>query len=258
MNPLVSIVLPVYNGEKHLSGAITSALIQTYRNWELIIIDNGSTDQTADIIQQMSEFLGPRMRVIPLAENVGIRSARALGILQSHGELIAFIDHDDLWRSDKLEKQVKCFRSGTVLVYSNQESINADGDVISEGAPFSGRNRGGIFEEHLFHPVIPFSSVIVRKDAAVRAMYAYGDYKRVPDYAFLLEILERGAADFVDEPLISYRVYPESTSNLKKRETVSETVRCCLGHIWLHPVVLLRHPKDAMMFLLREGYLLLK
>lgn len=102
--PFVSIITPVYNSEKYIADAINSVLSQTYGNWEMIIADDCSTDNTANIIKQ---FADPRLRYICLKENSGAAIARNIALENANGRFIAFLDSDDTWKPEKLEKQLK-------------------------------------------------------------------------------------------------------------------------------------------------------
>lgn len=103
LQPLVSIILPVYNGQKYLSESIESVLNQTYKNFELIIIDDGSTDRSAEIIKS---YESNKIHYI-FSVNGGTASARNLGIRSANGSMLAFLDQDDLWIYSKLQKQVQ-------------------------------------------------------------------------------------------------------------------------------------------------------
>jgi len=103
--PLVSVVIPTYNRSLYLKQAIESVQGQTYDNWELVIIDDGSTDDTFDIVKKYSER-DKRIKYFR-QENAGVAAARNAGISQSHGVWIAFLDDDDCWFSHKLDMQMK-------------------------------------------------------------------------------------------------------------------------------------------------------
>src|SRR5512143_4014499 len=104
--PLVSVVMPVYNGARYLRQALESALNQTYRPLEIIVVDDGSTDETSAIL---AEF-GSRIRAIR-QKNPGSAAARNAALQAAHGEIIAFLDADDLWLPQKLEVQVAYLRA---------------------------------------------------------------------------------------------------------------------------------------------------
>ena len=99
----VSIIIPAYNAAEYISATIGSIKEQTYDNWELIIVENGSTDSTRDVLRQIDD---KRIIVSLNDENLGAARSRNIGIDMASGRFIAFIDADDIWKSDKLEKQV--------------------------------------------------------------------------------------------------------------------------------------------------------
>ena len=122
--PKVSVIIPAYNSSGFIEDALESVFKQTYRNYEVIVVDDGSTDKSAEIIGSFSD-----KRIIYIyQENHGVSVARNKGILESKGEYIAFLDSDDLWLPEKLEKQVAILNNNknTGLVYT-------DFDVIHEG-----------------------------------------------------------------------------------------------------------------------------
>jgi len=104
--PLISCVVPVFNGERYLSETLDSILAQTYRPLEIVVVDDGSTDQTADVIASYSD----KVHYFKQA-NAGVPAARNLGISAAAGAFIAFLDADDLWHPEKLERQMACFKA---------------------------------------------------------------------------------------------------------------------------------------------------
>ncbi|MBO6241595.1 MAG: glycosyltransferase family 2 protein [Butyrivibrio sp.] len=103
---MVSIVVPVYNAKKYIKDAIDMVCAQTYKDWELILVDDASKDGSADYIDELIASQGKRIRLIRKEENEGAAAARNTGIDASLGRYIAFLDADDVWKSEKLEKQV--------------------------------------------------------------------------------------------------------------------------------------------------------
>jgi len=128
----VSIITPAYNSEKTIGEAIQSVLNQTYQNWEMIIINDCSRDQTLQIVITYS-LKDNRITVIDLERNNGVANARNIGIKKAKGRYIAFLDSDDLWSPQKLSKQVdfmkekKCYFS-----YTAYEIISADGSKLDK------------------------------------------------------------------------------------------------------------------------------
>src|SRR5687767_15367714 len=118
VQPLVSVIMPAYNTEKFIGESIQSVVDQTYANWELLIVDDGSTDKTADIIRQHAA-LDSRVKYL-FQQNGRQAKARNLSIEHSQGTLIAFLDADDLWLPEKLERQLQALVATTAdVVYSN-------------------------------------------------------------------------------------------------------------------------------------------
>src|SRR5690625_4737905 len=105
-NPIVSIITPAYNAERFIGETIESVLEQTYTNWEMIIVDDASTDQTAKIVQDYMKK-DARIRFIQLNKNEGSAVARNTAMREAKGQYLAFLDSDDLWFEHKLEKQLR-------------------------------------------------------------------------------------------------------------------------------------------------------
>ena len=121
--PLISVVIPAYNAEQFLDETLESVLSQTYENWECIIVNDGSTDNTESIAQKWCEK-DSRFR-LTIKENGGLSSARNWGIKESKAEYIAFLDHDDVLTPDSLEVRINTLLKENVdLVYSNAYRIN--------------------------------------------------------------------------------------------------------------------------------------
>ena len=116
-NPLVSIIMNCFNGETYLNESIKSVLSQTYENWELIFWDNQSIDSSAKIFKSYKD---KRFEYFYAGEHTSLYKARNLAIKKTNGELLAFIDTDDIWEKNKLELQVPLFKDSKIsLVYSN-------------------------------------------------------------------------------------------------------------------------------------------
>lgn len=103
--PLVSVIMPAYNAEKYIEEAVSSVLSQTYKNWELLILDDCSSDCTAEIAEYFAS-LDTRIRLLRNPQNMGVAKTRNRGFDIAKGEWIALLDSDDVWHSDKLEKQL--------------------------------------------------------------------------------------------------------------------------------------------------------
>lgn len=130
--PLVSVIMPAYNAEKYIGEAIASVCAQTYENWELLILDDGSGDRTAEIAQAYAQ-LDARIRVLRNPQNMGAAKTRNRGFDIAKGEWIALLDSDDVWHSDKLEKQLAVAgRAGVDIIYCSYALVNESGAHLSD------------------------------------------------------------------------------------------------------------------------------
>jgi len=127
-NPLVSIIIPVYNGSNYVKEAIDSALAQTYKNIEVIVVNDGSTDNTEKIVKSY----GDKIRYF-YKENGGVASALNLAIENSKGEYISWLSHDDVYYPNKIQKQIETLsklEDKNTFIYSNSEYINEKGRLL--------------------------------------------------------------------------------------------------------------------------------
>lgn len=123
---LVSIIMPAYNAEKYISESIESVLAQTYKNWELIIVDDCSQDETINIIQRYIN-IDERIKCICLKVNQGVADARNIAIKNANGRYLAFLDSDDLWMKEKLSKQIDFMKNnGYAFTYHSYGTFYAD------------------------------------------------------------------------------------------------------------------------------------
>ena len=216
---LISVVLPAFNCEKTVESAVMSVIAQTYENLELIIVDDHSEDSTPEICRLLGE-LDKRIRIITNETNCGTLVSRAKAVNLSRGEWIGFIDADDLWHPEKLEKQLSLRNSTDCdLIYTASSFIDENGkmyDWVMHVPEEVGYRR------LLKQNIISNSSVLVRKTAYIR--YAPADEKdndMHEDFACWLCMLRAGLiARGIDEPLITYRVSKKSTSGNKKKAAV--------------------------------------
>lgn len=137
---LISIVMPAYNAERTIKEAMQSVLLQTYKKWELIIIDDASADSTWEIIEEMAKA-DSRIYGIHNSKNVGVSESRNIGIREAHGEWVAFLDSDDIWKLEKLEKQVEVLKR------------KPDADIVFTGSSFIDSNG----KKSLYHLKVPMN-----------------------------------------------------------------------------------------------------
>ncbi len=156
---LVSVIIPTFNGARFLAQTIESALAQTYPNLEVLVVDDGSTDETPAV----AASYGPRVRYVHQA-NAGTAAARNRGILEARGEFIALLDHDDLWEPRKLERQLPVFATDPLIgvVFARIEFFRTEtGEVTAQYFP--GPELGP--HDLLAHRVLPIQTVVFRRSA---------------------------------------------------------------------------------------------
>jgi glycosyltransferase involved in cell wall biosynthesis len=209
MTPAVSVIIPTYNYARFLPQALGSALRQTFRDFEILVIDDGSTDNTADVVRPY--LADPRVSYHRVA-NGGPSRARNLGIGRARAGLLAFLDADDVWLPAKLEKQLAVLRRdlGLGLVYSRRHFIDEEGYELD--CPEPAPHRGNVLEPLLAGNFICLTSCLIPR----RVFEAVGAFDETlgqsEDYDLWLRIAERCRFAYVDEPLVGYRVGHASIS----------------------------------------------
>lgn len=211
-NNLVSVVMPAYNAAGTIDSAIASVLRQSWRELELLVVDDASSDATGEIVRGWAAR-DPRVRFLPQSRNGGVSRSRNIGVEAARGEWIAFLDSDDLWRSDKLEKQLALTERHPEagLFFTGSGFITQDGMRCGHvlRVPESVDYRALLRQN-----VISCSSVLVRRELMKR--HPMENDAIHEDYAVWLRILrEEPLAWAVDEPLLIYRVSASSKSGNK-------------------------------------------
>ena len=162
--PLVSVIIPAYNAERYIDKTLDSVLHQTYRNIEVLVVDDGSQDKTAEIIESISHH---DHRVYPLYQTqLGVAAARNAAIRQSKGQLIAPIDADDIWYPQNLEKQVHCMlKAGPTVGLVYAWSVVIDEHGLLTGDFRASPIEGEVFETLLSHNFLGNASVcLIRRN----------------------------------------------------------------------------------------------
>lgn len=207
---LVSIIMPMYNAGKFLSKSIESVLEQTYQNWELLLIDDGSNDDSIDIALAFMEK-DSRIFLLKNEQNMGIAKTRNKGIEASKGQYIAFLDSDDLWLPNKLEVQIKWMEEKKLLFTCSSYFVcNENGNITHERNFSEGPQT---YQDLLKTNTIGCLTVVVESNLLKRHLMP--DLKH-EDYATWLNILkEINTVYFINEKLAIYRKLTTSTSSNK-------------------------------------------
>lgn len=210
MNDRVSVIMPAFACEAYIGQAIRSVQAQTYEHWRLIVVDDASPDRTAQIVADMAREDG-RIRLIQNERNQGAALCRNRAIEEADGRYLAFLDGDDLWKPDKLTRQLAWMRE-----HGFAFSCTAYDKIDETGAPLRRmvhtprvRDYRGVLKS------CPGNSTVVY-DTSVVPKQTIPDIRKRNDYAMWLKVVKRaGTLGGLDEPLSSHRVRPSSLSSNK-------------------------------------------
>ena len=215
MKPLISVIIPTFNREKHIKGAIESVLVQTYANLEVIVVDDGSTDSTAGIIRQIVD---PRLHYIH-TKNRGNYFARNVGLVQAKGEFIAFLDSDDRFTPNKLEVQFQQFEElpSLGLCCSNVCVRHQDipGRIFEDAAhcfDYDIDNKNGFIERAVENNFIVTSSVLIRKECVDQLGSFNTQYQNAMDYEFFLRIIFNYPSVYLKDKLVERLIHSSAVS----------------------------------------------
>lgn len=211
MKGLVSVIVPVYNRESLVSETIDSILSQTYKNFEVILINDGSSDDSLSVLVAYERRFPEKIRVIDQS-NQGQIIARNNGIKVAQGDYIAFLDSDDLWKKDKLERQIPLFNKGVGLVYAGTEIINEKGETI-RAEPADETLSGNIYPQLLVKNRMTGGTVVVTSESLRRVGVFSTDFKAAENWDLWLRICKEYLAEVVAEPLIEYRIHSNNMSS---------------------------------------------
>jgi glycosyltransferase involved in cell wall biosynthesis len=217
--PLVSVIMNCFNGERYLREAIDSVYSQTYPNWEIIFWDNASTDSSGEIANSYDN----RMRYFRGEETTSLGEARNKAMEQARGEFIAFLDCDDLWFPEKLEKQVPLFHDPKVgIVFCDTIYFNDNG----EGERLYSRRKyctGSCFAKLLIDNFISIPSVVIRRDALIEQKEWFDlRFSMNEECDLFIRISFNWHLDMVAEPLAKWRLHPASLTSRQKAGFAAE------------------------------------
>lgn len=208
--PLITVVMPNYNGHRFVEQAIDSVLSQTYQDFELLVVDDCSKDDSLQLIKQKAQS-DSRIRVIALEKNAGVANARNVGIREAKGKYIALLDNDDLWTADKLERQLTIAEKGADIVYCSYDFIDEQNNEIKK--PFIVPKQTN-FNKMLASSVISCSTSFIKTELMQAHPFNPEFYHE--DYVLWMELLRVCPTAYGDEKvLMHYRQVTGSRSNKK-------------------------------------------
>lgn len=208
--PEISIIMPAYNAEEYIAKSIASVCEQTYHNWELLITDDGSTDGTTSIIRHY-QAIDDRIKLYVNAAGKGPASARNNSMSHASGQFIAFLDADDIWRSDKLAKQIAFMKAEKAdFSFTAYNHINAEGVFQKKIEVPESVNYAAL----LLANVIATATVMIRRESFDDL--SMPDFPRAQDYALWLKLLHQVEHAYgLNDSCTDYRVTP-NTGNRRK------------------------------------------
>lgn len=249
--PIVSVIIPCYNGEKFIGNAIKSVLNQTYENWQLIIVDDGSSDSSCEIVEHY--LINSKIGVVKNSHNLGIARTLNRGIEASRGEFVAFLDQDDIWRPEKLQLQLQKF-------------VNAESDLglVGCGMVFVENNRcRGIFkinDEKLDQTSLltrifltngnSSSIMVVRKDCLEKVGLFDENLVVWCDFEMVFRIAKFYEVGHVNSLLVKKRLHSESANVKLRKEIRNEAIR-------VFSVICDYHPFLGSYLSLKQGRMIL-
>ena len=230
--PLVSVIMNCFNGEVYLREAIDSVYAQTYANWEIIFWDNASTDGSSEIAKSYDE----RVRYFRGSENIPLGAARNKAMQQVRGDFIGFLDCDDIWLPDKIERQVKAMSDGvSALCYGGIIKINSNGAEIGKSIPK--KKSGHIFGPLLMQFDIELPTAFIRTTALNDSGLEFDcNVTASEEYCLFMELAVNRQFHVIPDVLAKYRIHDGSLTNksiskwaIEREYTLNKIKRNFLG-----------------------------
>lgn len=250
--PTVSVIIPTYNRANLLKRAIESVISQRFEDFELIVVDDASPDNTPEIVESINDT---RIRYIRLKKNSGGPVARNTGIKKARGKFIALLDDDDEWLPNRLEVQVRKFENldrEFGVVYGGFYYVSQrDGKILGKRLP---RHRGDVYEHFLRENFIGSPTLLIRRECFKRAGLFDPNLSSSQDWDMWLRIARHYRFDYVDEIVAKYYVHGRQISfNMKKYIPGRERFIRKHLDIWKNPRVLSVHLSQMGLLLLLSG-----
>jgi glycosyltransferase involved in cell wall biosynthesis len=230
--PAISVVIPVYNGSNYLGEAIESVLAQSYCDLEIIVVDDGSTDNTWLVIERYMAAYPDTVRGIRKA-NGGVATALNAGICAAKGKYFAWLSHDDRFVPNKLQQQMDLLKSNpdVVGVYADYSYIDADGRIV--GRVFAPWYPQGEMHRHLLQSVfINGSTLLIERRCLLEVGLFDATLRYAQDALMWIRLVMRYSLAHIAEPLTEYRVHVNQTTNTTKRRAIRRD-----NAIWLNRAI---------------------
>lgn len=235
--PTVTVILPVYNGGSYLATAINSVLVQTYTNFELLIIDDGSTDNSVETIKHYTD---PRIRLVIHTENKKLIATLNEGLSLAQGIYIARIDSDDIWTdTQKLEKQITFLESNSEYALIGTQAFAIDNFGTTQYSLTYPTTDKAIRNQMLFKNCFVHSSVVFKKSIAQKANGFSTEEKHTEDYGLWLRIGEKAKFANLTETAVAYRINTQGITQQNNKLQLQMTLTIIKKHKQNYPNYLL-------------------
>jgi glycosyltransferase involved in cell wall biosynthesis len=221
---LVSIIMTCYNGEAFLKKSVESILSQTYQNWELIFVDNNSTDKSEIIIKS---FYDTRIKYFKSNILVNLGSIRKLAYSKCQGHFICFLDVDDYWSQYKLEKQIKIFEMNENIdvVYSNYYKVKNQSLIKNDNILYRGYCQNEIVLSYIKGvATTAWLTLMIKRSSIDKLEYSFDDKTHIAsDFDLVIRLSIFSNFDYIDEHLAYYRIHQDNESKNRNKE-ISELI----------------------------------
>ena len=211
-SPLISIVMPTYNSSKTIGFSIESVVMQKYKNWELLVVNDASNDETLLILESYADK-DPRIKIINQLKNQGVAKSRNIALESRSGQYVAFLDSDDLWVESKLSTQVESLTPDSVFSYMPYSFVDSHGLFLRNYMP----PRSTTYKSMLLGNPLGTLTVLLESNYLGNSMFPIRGHE---DYALWLSLLRKGGvAKLVgnEESYAKYRVHGSSLTSSKLR-----------------------------------------
>lgn len=210
-NSLVSIITPLYNSEKYIEETLKAVINQSYENWEMIVVDDCSTDSSTRIVENFSNA-DKRVKLIKNEKNIGPALTRNIALEEAKGRFIAFLDSDDIWEQTKLEKQVSfMLEKKAPLSFTSYQLVNSSGDLLNHIIQSVPKLN---LTDYLKNTIIGCSTAMI--DKSITGTFEFLNIPTRQDTHLWITLLKKGYAAYgISDVLVKYRVHKNSISSNK-------------------------------------------
>lgn len=224
--PLVSVIMPVYNGFSFVAEAIESVLNQTYKNLEFVIVNDGSTDNTLRVIKHFKDLYPRKIKVISYIKNQGESAAANIGFAASKGEFIARMDADDICHQERIEKQVDFMLFHPEIIVLGSQALVIDKNGKRVGRKTFPQDHKTIYRHYgFYHPMMHPSCMFRRSLLSHKDHLWENNHEPNDDYYTLFGLLRFGKFANLPDELVAYRVHDKNKSLQKARAKVFSAMR---------------------------------